>query len=998
MISQLEIALQQGQKDPEGESIKKDAEEYLDIHPKSIETINILSIDSEQFSKELLERARNEIFTNPVTQDSSFDSLAYLKEGMAIWVGPRPGLMDPPGKTAEEAIQDLLGRKFGDDEGVYTSKLYLCEGVTFEQAETIARELLANKTVQQFKVYDKKTVTETIFPIPKVILTQQPVVNSFPITSDDELLKLSKERDLEINPNDIPIIRNYFSRKEVIEERAKFGLSDPTDVELEYIAQARSDHCNHNTFNGMFEYLDLDSGVITIVNNLFKKCIKDPTLKLKDIKPWILSVLWDNAGIGKFDENWNYVISAETHNSPSNIDPYGGAITGNVGEFRDKMGAGLGSKVFMGLYGFCVGPRDYNGPLQPKLPPRRLLDGIIKGVRDGGNKMGVPTPFGNIIFDEGYIGKCLVFVESNGIMPAKINGKVTHEKSIDEGDLCIIVGGRVGKDGMKGVTTASAEYSEDTSENHVQQGFPYLEKKVEGFGLAARDAGILKFVTDLGGGGNSSAIGESARFCGKKGGIDVNLDNDLLKYNPMHPWEIWVSESQERMLYVVSSDNLDELMELAKLWDVEARVLGTYKDHGKLHIESNGKTAAHIDLSLLTEDFPQWEFTAKWSSPEMRGLFEPVIKEPTEHEHLLEEMLSRPNICSKEWISRQYDHEVQGGSVIKPLVGEGEVHSDAVVSKPVLDSEKGFAITQVINPWFSVIDTYHMTANVIDEAVRRIIAVGGNPDHLGGLDNFCWPNIQYDPKTNPDGEYKAAQLVRSCLALKDMCEVYEIPLLSGKDSMYIDGNLKGEFGETQKVSAKPTLQFTVNSVIEDASKCVSLDSKVASDLVYILGETKDELGCSEYYSMLGHTGLNVPEVNPERNLRMYKALHQAIQEEIVASAHAVSRGGLGVHLAEVAIAGKLGMNIDLNLVPSSLERSDKILYSESAGRFIVTIDPRHRRRFEEIMEDFWPDCAYVGHVTDNDAFYVTSRTGETIIDVKVGELEKSYKKTFGDLI
>ena len=992
----IQVSLKPELRDPEGEKIKRKVKEYFGMTLRDVRVIEVKTVVS-KLKKEELEEARKKIFTNPVTQISSLGDLTKsFKWDYAIWIGYRPGVMDPAGHTAVEAIEDMLKIKFDENESVYTSKIYLIDGkIKKVDGDRIARELLANDIIQRWKVLSKREWKNFEIPMPKVILNYKPTVTTFSIKSDEELLKLSKERNMALNPKDIPTIRKYFLRPDIQKERAKYGLSDPTDIELEYIAQGRSDHCNHNTFNGKFYYKDLLTGETATVFNLFKECIKEPTLRLKEKKNWILSVLWDNAGIAKFDDKYNYSISAETHNSPSNIEAYGGAITGNVGEYRDKLGAGKGSKVFLGLYGFGVGPRDYNGNLKPKLHPRRLLDGVIEGIRDGGNKSGVPTVFGNVFFHPGYIGKCNIFVGSAGIMPAEINGKPTYEKKINDGDLCIMVGGRVGKDGIHGVTAASEEYSEHTPAGHVQIGFPYGQKKMEGLILEARDKDLINFITDNGGGGLSSSVGESCRYCGKKGGVEVELEKVPTKYPGLHPWEIWISESQERMTLAVSPDKIDEFMKLAKKHDVEATVIGTYRDTGKIHVKYNGKTIMYVDLSLLESDFPQWEFEAEWIPPELR-LKEPVMDEPENYNNVLEDILSRPNICSKEWVARQYDHEVQGGSVIKPLVGVGrDVHSDAIVVKPVLESKKGFGVTQVVNPWFSEIDTYWMTANIIDEAVRRLVAVGGNLEHIGGIDNFCWPNIQYDPKNNPDGMYKAAQLVRSNWALRKYCEEFGIPLLSGKDSMYIDGNIKGKYGETQKVSGPPTLQFTANTVIEDVSKCVTMDAKMPGDLVYVLGDTKDELGGSEYYDMFNYVGLNIPKVDVKEFLPMYRTLQKAIESEIIASAHAVSRGGLGVHLAEVAFAGNLGMKIYLSKVPTNLKRNDKILFSESAGRFIVTIDPKHRREFESMFKGF--KFNQIGEVI-KDRFIVYGLNGEEIINRPYDELKKAYKKTFGDLI
>jgi phosphoribosylformylglycinamidine synthase len=379
-------------------------------------------------------------------------------------------------------------------------------------------------------------------------------------------------------------------------------------------------------------------------------------------------------------------------------------------------------------------------------------------------------------------------------------------------------------------------------------------------------------------------------------------------------------------------------------------------------------------------------------------MFEPALKDPRDYEGLLKDLLSRPNICSKEWIARQYDHEVQGASVIKPLVGaDRDVNSDAVVIRPVLDSQKGLAFAQALLPSYSAIDAYHMTSCTIDEAVRRLVAVGAKLDHIGGVDNFCWPNIQFHPQNNPDGKFKAAQLVRSCRALREICLAYEIPLLSGKDSMYVDGHLPGRYGETHKVSALETLQFSAISVIPDIKKCVTMDSKMPGDLVYILGTTRNELGGSEYYEHFGYVGLNVPRVFPDEFAVLYRALGNAIDKELVASAHGIFRGGLGIHIAMVSMGGNLGMQVDLDLVPADqVHRNDVILFSESAGRFIVTIDPEKRELFEKIFKGI--ACACIGTVTSGGNLTIRGIDNKTLIKVPVQDLKDAWKQPFGDLI
>ncbi len=997
MVARLEISLKPELFDAEGEALKIQARDYFGIEIESARLVKIITVDA-SFTPHQLQEIRTKIFTNPVTHISSFEPLE-VDYDWAIWVGYRPGVRDTAGSTAMEAIEDFFKLKFKEGEACYTSRLYCVrgKGLNQKQVELIARESLANELIHQWKVIEKgnRNLRKEIgLTVPRVILKHKPTVTVLPIQSDEELMRISNERNLALNPRDVPIIREYFLREEIRRERKKKGLDLPTDIELEYIAQARSDHCNHNTFKGLFYYKDLSTGQKEVINNLFKTCIEEPTLKIQKRKPWVVSVLWDNAGVGKFDDQHYYTITGETHNSPSNMEAYGGALTGIVGVYRDPLGTGLGSKLILGMYGYCVAPRNYQGELKPYLHPRRLLDGVIAGVRDGGNKSGIPTPYGNLFFHESYLGKCLVFVAAIGIMPAKIKGRKSEKKTTVNGDLIVMTGGRVGKDGIHGVTAASEMFSEHTPAGHVQIGDPYTQKKMHDFLLEARDEGLIAYITDNGGGGLSSSIGETCRF---SNGCEVHLDKVPLKYAGLDPWEIWVSESQERMTVAIKPEHEKRFMELSRKHDVESTVIGKYTNSGKIHILYNGKTCAYVDVELLKSDFPQWKFEAEWIPPELRGLREPVLGEPEDHSSLLKDMLSRPNLASKEWIIRQYDHEVQGGSVIKPLVGrEKDVVSDAIVMRPILESHKGLAATQALNPTYSLIDPYHMVGCTIDEAVRRLISVGANLEHIGGVDNFCWPNIQYHPVSNPDGKLKAAQLVRANWALKDYCLEFGIPLLSGKDSMYIDGNLKGRYGETHKVSGLPTLQFTATGIISDIRKCVTMDAKFPGDLVYILGKTRNELGGSEYYDRFGYIGLNVPQVKTKEVIPLYQAMSKAIYEELVASAHGIYRGGLGVHLAFVAMAGCLGMKIDLGQVPvEGIKENDRILYSETPGRFIVTIDPKNKEKFETLMEGL--PYGLIGEVTKEKRLVVRGIDRNIIINIEISELKQAWKKTFGEL-
>jgi phosphoribosylformylglycinamidine synthase len=1004
MAKRLETALKDHLFDPEGASLCRRVRDYFGWQIGEARVISILTLDAGLSDAEL-EAVRTEIFTNPVTQVSKCGSLASGFD-WAIWVGYRPGVRDTAGSVAIEAISDYLGKALPPDAAAYTSRLFLLKNAPLSrsQAETIARELLANEIIQQWRLYSGDEWNEsegTGVIVPKVLLAHTPSFSEIPIESDEQLAGLSDERNLALNRNDIPVIRNYFLRPQVQEARAKFGLCAPTDVELETISQARSDHCNHNTFRGKFRYRDLLTGEEFAVSNLFKTCIEAPTLRIQEQRDWVVSVLWDNAGVARFNGDFNYSVTGETHNSPSNMEAYGGALTGIVGIYRDIMGTGKGSRLVAGLYGFCVGPRDYRGPLKPHLHPRRLLDGIVEGVKDGGNKHGVPTPFGNLFFHPSYLGKCLVFVACLGIMPRRIAGKPVELKRPAPGDLIVMCGGRVGKDGIHGVTASSESYSANTPVGHVQIGDPYTQKKMHDFLLEARDEDLITFITDNGGGGLSSSVGESAMLAG---GAFVEVDRVPLKYESLDVWEIWVSESQERMTVAIRPESLDRFMELSRKHEVESTVIGNYENTGKLRLSYGAKTCAYLDLSLFSEDFPQWNFDAEWLAPHSRGLVEPAMDEPTDYGSLLHALLATPNLCSREWIQRQYDHEVQGGSAVKFMAGrDRDAPNDAAVIRPVLGTNTGLAVAQALLPTYSEIDTYHMVAATIDEAVRRILAVGGRLDEIGGVDNFCWPNIQYDPVQNPDGRYKAAQLVRANLALRDLCLAYGIPLLSGKDSMYVDGYLAGAFGERHKISGLPAMQFTATGIVEDVRKSQTLEAKCVGDLVYVLGITANELGGSAYYDLFGYSGLNVPKVEgfaePNRLepgkfdsiLSLYKAVEKAIFSEVFASCHGIYRGGLGVHAAMIAIGGRCGLTVDLAKAPSAGNggiRDDRFLFSESCGRFLVTVSKERRKEFESIFDGL--PYGLVGTVTENPELVIKGGTGKELLRENIFSLRRSW--------
>ncbi|MCX7634613.1 MAG: AIR synthase-related protein, partial [Syntrophales bacterium] len=653
---------------------------------------------------------------------------------------------------------------------------------------------------------------------------------------------------------------------------------------------------------------------------------------------------------------------------------------------RDPFGTGLGAKLIFNTDVFCFAPPCYDQPLPPRiLHPRRIFAGVREGVEHGGNKSGIPTINGSIVFDERFLGKPLVYCGTAGIMPARIGGRPSHLKEIKPGDRIVMTGGRIGKDGIHGATFSSEELHEGSPVTAVQIGDPITQKKMTDFLLKARDLGLYRCITDNGAGGLSSSVGETARLCG---GCELDLKKAPLKYAGLQPWEILISESQERMTVAVPPEHLERFMELARKMDVEATDLGVYTDSGMFHVLYGDKTVAYLRMDFLHEGLPRMRLKARWQPPRPP---EPDFPCPAYLGDALKAMLSRLNICSKEGVVRQYDHEVQGGSVVKPLVGaDNDGPSDAAVIRPLLDSFAGVVTAHGICPRYGDLDTYAMAACAIDEAVRNALSVGADLAYLAGLDNFCWCDPVASEK-NPDGEYKLAQLVRANQALFDITTAYGIPCISGKDSMKNDYAI----GDT-RISIPPTLLFSIIGRMEDVRKAVTMDAKRPGDIVYVLGITHDELGASEWYALHGRVGGRVPHVDAGRFLPLYRTLTKAIADGLVASCHDCSDGGLGVALAETAFSGGLGMEIHLTRVPAAgIERLDTLLFSESQGRFVVTVPPDKAAAFAALFAGL--PAAPVGVVTDEGRLVIYGHGGTPVVDEPIAALKAAWQKTLDNL-
>ncbi len=775
-------------------------------------------------------------------------------------------------------------------------------------------------------------------------------------------------------------IKDHLQEPAVKRKRTSAGLPDqPTDIELETLAQTWSEHCKHKIFNSHITYTEPGSEPV-VIDSLFDTYIRRATESVSQENDWLVSVFSDNAGIVSFNEEYNLVFKVETHNHPSALDPYGGALTGIVGVNRDPMGTGIGAELIFNTDVFCFGPPDMPEEELPAgiLHPRRVFRGVRKGVEDGGNKIGIPTVNGAILFDDAYTYNPLVFCGTGGIMPKVIQGLPSHEKTIEPGDLVVMVGGRIGKDGIHGATFSSVKLEETTPPAVVQIGAPIVQKKMMDALIEARELGLYRAITDTGAGGLSSSVGEMAEF---SGGVEVNLEKAPLKYPGLDPWEMWVSESQERMTLAVPPEKIDRLLNLFASRDVEANSIGTFTDDGFLSVNFNGKLIARLDLEWLHKGFPRLKLEARWQAPDPSDRAV-IVQEPAV---VLMKILGNLTIASKESVIRQYDHEVQGTSVVKPLVGiANDGPSDAAVLKPKNDVKEGVVVSCGINPKYGLLDPYKMAVSAVDEAIRNAVAVGADPRRVAILDNFCWGN-PIKTAENPDGDLKLGQLVRAAHGCYDAAVALGAPYISGKDSFHNEYEISGE-----TVAIPPTLLISAMAVIEDTELAITMDAKAARDYIYVLGLTKPELGGSYFSEITGHTG-NVPGFNGEEAAKTYGALHQAILKWLVASCHDCSEGGLAVALAETAFAGGKGLEVNAQAIKTEETMNDiERLFSESNSRLVVTIKPGAAMAFEEtIQETIW---SKIGEVTATGRLVCVGVDDRVVIDADVNELKAAWQE------
>jgi len=953
----FEVFNKPGFADVQGKSVLDGIGELGITSVQAVQSAKVFLIEAD-FDRAFVERVGRELLADPVCEEyyiGRSGAPAGLAKATLIEVHLKSGVTDPVAESVRTAIADM-GAETGN---VRTARKYVLLGqITPAQTQTIAKKLLANDCIEDCIIGNEEEPPSPHLKPYELQITHWPIRE----LDDEGLTALSKKRDLFLNLVEMQTIQEYY--REIGRE--------PTDIELESIAQTWSEHCVHKTLKSSVD-MSVD-GQQVYFEDLLKETVFKATKQLN--KEWCISVFADNAGVVDFDEDSAVCFKVETHNHPSALDPYGGSATGIGGVIRDPMGTGLGARPIANTDIFCFGEPDKKLEDVPKgvLHPRRIMKGVVAGVRDYGNRMGIPTVNGAIYFDDRYMANPLVYCGNIGLMD-----KTKCFKNPQSGNLIVMVGGRIGRDGIHGATFSSGQmtHEHETIFSHaVQIGNPITEKKMLDVLVQANEAGLYEAITDCGAGGLSSAIGEM----GEDLGAEVDLEKAPLKYAGLNYTEIWISEAQERMVIAVKPENLEAITKIFDGENVESTVVGRFTNDKRLKLRYNGQLVGELDMEFLHDGVPKYSRKAAWQTPE---LAEPSLPEKDSYNSDLLQILSSYNVASKEWVIRQYDHEVQGGSVVKPLTGiDNDGPSDAAVIQPKLSSDRGLAISCGMNPLYGDIDPYWMALAGIDEAIRNLVCVGGRTDRIALLDNFCWGNC-----TKPE---TLGSLARAAQACYDGAMAFGTPFISGKDS------LNNEFAceDGTQISIPSTLLISAISLVDDVAKCVTMDAKRASNLLFVIGETKNELGGSHYYKIAGHLGANVPRLDLGKAPKIARQVAKAISEGLVVSCHDCSEGGLAVALAEMAFAGGLGIEADLRGLPRSKDccRADAQLFSESNSRYVVEVKPEEYDAFARLMLNL--PFGQIAKVTEDKRLIIKAEDGRNVIESDIESLKRAWQKTF----
>lgn len=874
----------------------------------------------------------------------------------------KAGVTDNAARTLNHALKIFLPKIKTE---VYTGKTYHFKG-DFSKKELLeyadkklSNPLLNTNIALNLKEYQEHS--KTYFHAPRVQLKSKPV-ELIDINQElEELELISKSRTWALNKEELKTIKSHFNSNDFKEVRIKKGISElPTDVEMEIIAQSWSEHCKHKIFAAKIKYSERSSLYKKLeeqnVNSIFKTFIAKPTEKLMNSSKskFLVSIFKDNAGIIRFDKHLDVCAKVETHNSPSALDPYGGALTGILGVNRDIIGTGIGAKPIANMDVFCLSHE--NIETRTKLPsnllkPKDILRGVHKGVEDGGNKSGIPTVNGSFLFDDNYAGKPLIYVGSVGVLPPKTDHyNDTSEKNQKAGDYAVVAGGRVGADGIHGATFSSLALDENSPTTAVQIGDPFTQKKLLDFTLAARDMGLYSSITDNGAGGISSSLGEMAE---KTGGIKIDLSKLKLKYQGLSSYEKMISESQERMSYSVPPENFKTFENLAIEMDVEVCNLGEFTNSGYLEVYEKNELVSYLNMNFLHEGLPQMELTAEFDPKNNQWKAwhnkESKLNIPKDKIEILKILLSSENISSKEKYIRAYDHEVGAATCVKAFNGKTYFGpTDAgVLDLEIYGGEKNnaLAISNGNQSLLSKIDPYYMAHASCDEAIRNLISTGAEFEQMALLDNFCWPD-PIESETTPDGKHKLAGLLRAGFAIKEVIEDYEIPFISGKDSMKNDFEGLDHESNKVKISVPPSLLITGVAKIKKSQIIESCFQK-PGDLVYLIGPREQS---HFLYGELGRQfNLDKPEklgkIDTKSSKNIFVTLNKLQQTATIKSCHDLSEGGALVALTESCFGNRLGVKLN--------NSSDELYlwYNENLSNFIISIDPKDKELLESNFEN-----------------------------------------------
>ncbi|MHC4372641.1 MAG: phosphoribosylformylglycinamidine synthase subunit PurL [Planctomycetota bacterium] len=952
----FEISSKKGFPDIHGGDVLEDIRQLNISSVEDVVSEKVFLIEAD-FGQDFAERVGRELLADTVCQDWHLGKSsvpAGPMQASLVEVHLKSGVTDPVAESVKSALADMGAQQVSS---VRTGRKYVLLGnVSEDELQTIARRILANDCIEDV-IYGMDTDPPSPHTQPyQMEVTEIPICD----LSDKQLVELSKKMDMFLNLKEMRTIQEEYKKLD----------REPTDVELETLAQTWSEHCVHKTLKSS---VDMDhDGEKVYFDNLIKETVFKATKDLN--KDWCISVFEDNAGVVEFDDEHAVCFKVETHNHPSALDPYGGAATGIGGVIRDPMGTGMGAKPVANTDIFCFARPDMKLEDVPKgvLHPRRIMKGVVAGVRDYGNRMGIPTVNGALYFDDRYLANPLVFCGNVGLIPRE-----KCFKNAQAGNLIVVVGGRTGRDGIHGATFSSGEMThehEDIFSHAVQIGNAITEKKMLDTLLQTRDANLYESITDCGAGGLSSAVGEM----GEQLGVEVDLEKVPLKYDGLSYTEIWISEAQERMVIAVKPENLDAIMEVFDAEDVEATVIGTFTGDKKLTLRYKGTQVGQLDMGFLHEGICKYDRVAKW---ETKKLSEPVLEPKDNYNDDLLKILGSYNVASKEWVIRQYDHEVQGGSVIKPLMGtENDGPMDAAVIRPKYDHDKGVALSCGMNPCYGDIDPYWMALAGIDEAVRNLVCVGADPERIAILDNYCWGDC-----TRPE---TLGALVRASQACYDGAMAFGTPFISGKDS------LNNEFvcDDGTRITIPYTLLISAMGIVADVNQCVTMDAKQPGNLIFAVGLTKNELGGSHYYKVNNELGANVPKMDIETSVEISHRVAKAIQQGIVRSCHDCSEGGLAVALAEMAFAGGLGIEVDLRGLAVSADciKADMMLFSESNSRYLVEIQPENFDAFAKLMLNL--PFGQIGEVIENKKLLIHDAQQKKVIDADLETLKQAWQK------